>query len=189
LKHESSVVPVTSERTDLTRALAQRGVPAVWAPEGSGIEQAIDRTSNGTIATAPAAALCVLVRELTGSEKLPEDDALCARLTEALAGSGVERVALGCMDESRVGVIVTGAPEGATNHVVMARSAGIATRKWPRRSLLVLRSDAEPVACARRATSPLIGAHLLARYLLLMGPGLSSRAGEALAVRVLEEIL
>jgi Histidine kinase-, DNA gyrase B-, and HSP90-like ATPase len=185
---ERPTLPVSAERTDLTKALAARGVPVAFVPEGSGVVQAVERVSQGAVVPSAVASECLLARELTGAERLPGDDALCAGLSDALAGAGVERVALGRVDGGRIAAVVARHSADSREHVVSVKAADLAGQKWPRGALLVLHAEAEPVACARRATSPAIAAHLLARYLLLKGPGLSSRAGEELALRALEEI-
>jgi hypothetical protein len=188
-----SVVYASLGRSDLTRALAACGVPVVWAVSPI-LPEAIDRATRGRIRVAPVADEVLLVRELAGSERLSGDDALCAGLGEALAETGVDRVAIGAMpgDDDRIGAIVPGPVAPAAAYVVARSAAAVASAvsgtKWPKGSLLVLRADSEPVANARRATSPAIGAHLLARYLLLLGPGLPSRTSEALAIRALEKI-
>ena len=181
---------LTSEtRTELTAALAARGVPVVWGAAAA-IGAAIEHASEGALACRRVEEECLLVRELPVKQKLANDDTLCAVLGEALGHAGVERVALGRTpgNTSILGAFVTAPPPGDAEHVVVSEAAFVRHAKWPRRALLVLRAGAEPVDCARRAASPEIAAHLLARYLLLSGPGLSSRASEWLATRALERI-
>lgn len=183
-----SCVLATQQRTDLTLALASLGVPVVIVLR-TAVRDAIERVVKGALPVVSVEGECLLVRESLGGERLPGDDALCARLSEALAPSGIDRVAIGRLPEgdSRLGAIVRSPAKGAAAHVVLARDAAL-TGKWREGSLLVLREDAEPVIAARRASSAAIGAHLLARYLLLAGPGLSSSTSEDLAVRALSEI-
>lgn len=184
-----SAVLTTAARTELTAALAARGVPVVWAPAPE-VGVAIERASEGSLVQMSVENECLLVRELPAKQRLPNDDTLCAALGDALARAGVERVALGRTpgNTSILGAFVTAARPGDTEHVVVTRAAALRHTKWPRNALLVLRAGAEPIDCARRAASPEIAAHLLARYLLLTGPGLSPRASESLATRALERI-
>ncbi|MFO0586863.1 MAG: ATP-binding protein [Polyangiaceae bacterium] len=174
--------------TDLTKALAARGIPVFLAPHET-IHRALGRTVGGEAIVPPVEGAFLLARELAGSDRLPGDEALCAWLSEALAPFGIDRVAIGRLPDGdeRVAVLIPEPVRGAREHIARMAQSGI-QGKWPKGSLLVLREGAEPVACARRATSPSIGAHLLARYLLLIGPGLQSKASEALALRALEEI-
>ena len=174
--------------SDLTRVLAARQIPVFLTPREA-LHQAIFRVVGTDVTVVPVEGEIVLARELAGSDRLPGDEALCAWLSEALAPFGIDRVAIGKLPDrdERIGVLVPDPLPGLREHVVrMARSS--LSGKWPKGSLLVLREGAEPVACARRATSPKVGAHLLARYLLLIGPGLQSKASEALALRALSEI-
>lgn len=190
LSFERSVILATTQRTDLTAALAAHGIPVAWITR-SAIAHAIGRASGGTLVAAPVADECFVAREITGADRLPGDDALCAALGEALAPRGVGRVAIGHVLERsfQLGVLVAKPADGAMEHAVPASAASLGgKKKWPNGSLLVLNAAAEAVDCARRATSPAIAAHLLARIVLLAGPGLSSRASAALAVRALEEI-
>ncbi|MEZ4297230.1 MAG: hypothetical protein R3B70_19855 [Polyangiaceae bacterium] len=85
-------------------------------------------------------------------------------------------------------VLVRKPRAGASTHVVPTTAGILLQDRWPKGALLLLRAEAEAVDCARRATSPAIAAHLLARYLLLAGPGVTARASEELAVRALEQI-
>ncbi len=188
LGRRSLAMLASTERDELTAALAARGVPVVLVVRQA-IRDAIERASRQLLALAPVASEVLLVRELRGDEKMRGDDALCGWLSEALASLGIARIALGRLPagDERLGVIVPEPVDGALDHLVLAPRASLAG-KWPRGSLLLLRGEAEPVACARRATSPAIGAHLLARYVLLVGPGLSSSASEELAVRAISEI-
>lgn len=187
LRGRSSVLLATTTRTDLTAALASSGVPVVLVVR-TAVKDAIERAGRGAVAVAPVAGECLLVREIRG-ERLPGDDVLCAGLTEALAETGIDRVTIGRLPEGddRLGAQVPSPVAGAPAHVVLQRDASL-SGKWHAGALLVLREDAEPVVCARRATSPAIAAHLLARFLLLAGPGLSSAASERLAARALSEI-
>jgi len=185
----NAIVYGTAVRSELTEALAACGVPVAWLC-GKGVVDGIERVTSARVMVAAVADECLLVRELAVADRLAGDDALCAGLGAALSGSGVERVALGEMPEGkgRVGAIVPGPFTSSAVHVVPIAAAHLDVAKWPGGSLLVLRADSDPVSSARRATSPVIAAHLLARYLLLLGPGLSSGRSEALAVRALEEI-
>lgn len=184
------IVLTATERTDLTQALAGLGVPVVWAAPG--VAQAIGRASGDLLVPRPAEQECLLVRELPAKQRMPRDDALCAALGEALAEVGVERVALAIVPGSvfrGLGVFVTDAPPERTDHVVVTKRAAIGeVKKWPQGALLVLRAGADAVNAARRASSPDVAAHLLARYLLLSGPKITSRKNEALATRALERI-
>jgi hypothetical protein len=179
----------TTVRSELTAALAAHGIPVAWI-EGRAIVEAIERASGGSLCAAPVADECLVARELQGKDRLPGDDALCTSLGEALAQQGVERVAIGHLLEKQMalGVLVQRPAPGAIEHVVVASAARLGSAKWTGGSLLVLNAAAEAVDCARRATSPAIAAHLLARCVLLAGPGLSSRASAELAVRALEQI-
>lgn len=187
LRGRASVLLATTTRTDLTAALASSGVPVVLVAR-TAVKDAIERASRGSVAVAPVAGECLLVREIRG-ERLPGDDVLCAGLTEALAETGIDRVTIGRLPDGddRLGAQVPSPVPGAPAHVVLQREASL-SGKWHAGALLVLREDAEPVVCARRATSPAIAAHLLARFLLLAGPGLSSEASERLAAQALSEI-
>ncbi len=188
LGRRSPTMLATTERTDLTAALAMRGVPVVLVVRPS-MRDVLDRWASQGLALAPVAGEVVLSRELQGADRKAGDDGLCAWLSQALEGWGIDRVAIGKLPagDERLGVIVPEPIQGAREHVVLASRTSL-TGKWPKGALLVLRHDAEPVACARRATSPQIGAHLLARYVLLMGPGLTSKASEGLALRAISEI-
>lgn len=188
LGRRSPSMLATTGRDDLTAALAARGVPVVLVVRQA-IRDAIERATRQSLALAPVANEVLLARELAGGERMPGDDALCAWLSEALASFGIARVALGRLPagDERLGVLVPEPAKDAREHLVLASRASL-TREWTTGSLLVLRDEAEPVACARRAASPVIGAHLLARYLVLLGPGLSSKASERLALRAISEI-
>lgn len=187
--YEREVIFATTRRTDLTAALAAHGIPVVLIAR-SAVALAIGRASGGTVVAAPVADECVVARELKGAERLPGDDALCAAVGEAVSHTGVDRVAIGVLlgERQGLGVLVPKPVPGATSHALPAAAATLGERRWRRGSLLVLNAAAEAVDCARRATSPAIAAHLLARYALLVGPGLSSKASEALAVRALEQV-
>lgn len=193
LKRERHAILCTHYRTDLTATLAAQGIPVALIRR-TVMVQAVERADGGAIGTADVKDECVAAREIQAGERLPGDEALCAALGEALSYTGVNRVALGTflgtVQEGRgaLGVLVLDPKPGATTHVLPVESATLAKARWRRGALLVLNAAAEAVDCARRATSPAIGAHLLARYVLLSGPGLSSRASEALAVRALEQI-
>jgi molecular chaperone HtpG len=182
----SPVVLTSSERTELTTALARRGVPVLLVDRAM-VAAAVARASGGELLAVPASHHCLLVRELPPEARMPGDGELCAGLGAALADAGVGRVAIGEIlgEEGRIGVLVKEPAPGATEHVVLAREASVAAPRWPSGSLLVLRAEHEAVASARRAASKAIAAHLLARYLLLLGPGLTSRRSEALALRAL----
>jgi molecular chaperone HtpG len=200
LGRRSQAMLGTTERTDLTAALAARGVPVVLALHQP-MKDALESGERLSLSLAPVAGEVVLARELSDGERTDRDERLCAWLSEALAAWGIARVAIGWLPagDERLGVLIPAPIGGAHNvgtpsprddrreHVVLAPRASL-TGKWPKGALLVLRSDAEPVACARRAEPLAIGAHLLARYLLLTGPGLSSKASEALALRAISEI-
>lgn len=188
---ESQLVPTTSGRSDLTEALAALGVPVIWTA-APGVAQAIGRASNNLLVPLAVEDACLLVRELPAKQRRPGDDALCSALGEALTAAGIERVALGIMPGSAfrgLGVFVRNAPPERTEHVVVTEHAAVGSvKRWPAGALLVLRAGADAVNAARRAGSPDVAAHLLARYLLLSGPKITSRASEAMATRALERI-
>jgi len=181
------VLLATTARTDLTAALASSGVPVVLVAR-TAVKDAIEHVGGPSLSVAPVAGECLFVRE-TRVERLPGDDALCAALTEALAETGIDRVTIGRFSEGddRLGALVPSPVPGAPAHVVLQRDARL-SGKWPEGALLVLREDAEPVVSARRAASPMIAAHLLARFLLLAGPGLSSATNHRLTALALAEI-
>lgn len=186
---ERRAIFATTGRTELTAALAARGVPVALIAR-SAVVKAIERLGAGGLLPVPVADECLLAREVSGKDRLAGDDALCAALGEALAHTGVDRVAIGRLIENQrpLGVLVPQPAPGATEHVVPWSAASLSGRKWTKGMLLVLNAAAEAVDCARRATSPAIAAHLLARYVLLAGHGLSSRTSESLAIRALEQI-
>lgn len=185
------VVLTSAERTELTEALAALGVPVIWTAV-TGVAQAILRGGGNLLMPVAVDQACLLVRELPPKQGMPGDDALCAALGEALAEAGVARVTLGLVPGNTfrgVGVFVRDAAPERTEHVVVTEHAALdSVKRWPGGALLVLRAGADAVAAARRAASPDVAAHLLARYLLLAGPKISSRSNVALATRALERI-
>lgn len=189
LKLSRPFIPTATRPSALTSALAARGLPVLLAVRGD-VAHAIERVTRGVVVAAPLAGALFVARELSGTDRIQGDDTLCTALGEALAHTGVGRVALVRFldDAGPLGALVASPQEGAAEHAILA-SAKIPGAKWTKGSLLALNASAEVVACARRATSPLIAAHLLARYLLLQGPGLPSKISESLAARALSEIV
>ncbi len=182
-----SFYPVTAARTELSMALAEANVPCVWLT--AGLALAVDRATGGHMKLNGIENNLMLVTELPLSSRLPNDDALCAMLTETLALKGISHVTLGNFHGATRLFACVPKPAGpGKKHVVNLTGALSDSSKWPRGTTLVLREDAEAVAAARRAAQPAVAVQLLARYLLLQGPGLSSKMGEALATHALSTV-